>query len=207
LGNDLREVTKSKETDMKKINVKKMILTAIFAAIAVIGSMFSVPVAGSKCAPIQHLINVLCAIFLGPWYGVAAAFIASVLRNMMGLGTLLAFPGSMCGALLSGLLYRISGRRIAAYLGEMFGTGVIGGMLAYPVAAFFMGNSSATLFMFVVPFLISTIGGSILASVLCETLARSGLLAYLKGMLGEESNEGNEVHNTDGRSKEGYNNT
>ncbi len=192
---------------MKKINVKKMILTAIFAAIAVIGSMFSVPVAGSKCAPIQHLINVLCAIFLGPWYGVAAAFIASVLRNMMGLGTLLAFPGSMCGALLSGLLYRISGRRIAAYLGEMFGTGVIGGMLAYPVAAFFMGNSSATLFMFVVPFLISTIGGSILASVLCETLARSGLLAYLKGMLGEESNEGNEVHNTDGRSKEGYNNT
>ncbi len=207
MGNDLREVTKSKETDMKKINVKKMILTAIFAAIAVIGSMFSVPVAGSKCAPIQHLINVLCAIFLGPWYGVAAAFIASVLRNMMGLGTLLAFPGSMCGALLSGLLYRISGRRIAAYLGEMFGTGVIGGMLAYPVAAFFMGNSSATLFMFVVPFLISTIGGSILASVLCETLARSGLLAYLKGMLGEESNEGNEVHNTDGRSKEGYNNT
>ncbi len=192
---------------MKKINVKKMILTAIFAAIAVIGSMFSVPVAGSKCAPIQHLINVLCAIFLGPWYGVAAAFIASVLRNMMGLGTLLAFPGSMCGALLSGLLYRISGRRITAYLGEMFGTGVIGGMLAYPVAAFFMGNSSATLFMFVVPFLISTIGGSILASVLCETLARSGLLAYLKGMLGDESNEGNEVHNTDGRGKEGYNNT
>lgn len=192
---------------MKKINVKKMILTAIFAAIAVIGSMFSVPVAGSKCAPVQHLINVLCAIFLGPWYGVAAAFIASVLRNMMGLGTLLAFPGSMCGALLSGFLYRISGKRITAYAGEMFGTGVIGGMLAYPVAALLMGNSSATLFMFVIPFLISTIGGTILASILCETLAKSGLLVRLKIMLGDESNEGNELHNTDGRGTKGYNNT
>ena len=192
---------------MKKTNLKKMILTAIFAAIAVVGSMFSVPVAGSKCAPIQHLVNVLCAIFLGPWYGLAAAFIASVLRNLMGLGTLLAFPGSMCGALLSGLLYRISGKRFTAYFGEMFGTGVIGGMLAYPVAAFLMGNSSATLFMFVIPFLISTIGGTILASILCETLAGSGLLARLKRMLGDESNEGNEIHNTDGRSAEGYNNT
>ncbi|MCR5602716.1 MAG: energy coupling factor transporter S component ThiW [Lachnospiraceae bacterium] len=192
---------------MKKTNLKKMILTAIFAAIAVVGSMFSVPVAGSKCAPIQHLVNVLCAIFLGPWYGLAAAFIASVLRNLMGLGTLLAFPGSMCGALLSGLLYRISGKRFTAYFGEMFGTGVIGGMLAYPVAAFLMGNSSATLFMFVIPFLISTIGGTILASILCETLAGSGLLARLKRMLGDESNEGNEVHNADGRSAEGYNNT
>ena len=192
---------------MKKTNLKKMILTAIFAAIAVVGSMFSVPVAGSKCAPIQHLVNVLCAIFLGPWYGLAAAFIASVLRNLMGLGTLLAFPGSMCGALLSGLLYRISGKRFTAYFGEMFGTGVIGGMLAYPVAAFLMGNSSATLFMFVIPFLISTIGGTILASILCETLAGSGLLARLNRMLGDESNEGNEIHNTDGRSAEGYNNT
>ena len=193
--------------DMKKNKLRKMILTAIFAAIAVVGSMFSVPVAGSKCAPIQHLINVLCAVFLGPGYGVAAAFASSVLRNMMGLGTPLAFPGSMCGALLSGLLYRIFKKRGAAYFGEVIGTGLIGGMIAYPVAAYIMGNVSATLFVFVVPFLISTVGGSILAAILCETLAGSGLLVRLKSMLGDESDEGNEVHDTDGCGEKGYNNT
>ncbi len=168
---------------MKKINIRKMTLTAMFAAIAIVGSTFSVPVAGSKCAPIQHLINVLCAIFLGPWYGLAQAFIASTIRNLLGLGTPLAFPGSMCGALLSGLLYRGLKNRWAAYGGEIFGTGIIGGLLAYPVAAFIMGNTAATLLMFVVPFLISTVGGSILAMILCESLAGSGLLMRLQGQL------------------------
>ena len=89
-----------------KMNIKKLTLTAFFAAIAVAGSLFSFPVLGSRCSPIQHLVNVMCAILLGPWYGLAAAFLAALLRNILGLGTLLAFPGSMCGALLSGVLYQ-----------------------------------------------------------------------------------------------------
>ena len=88
------------------MNIKKLTLTAFFAAIAVAGSLFSFPVLGSRCSPIQHLVNVMCAILLGPWYGLAAAFLAALIRNILGLGTLLAFPGSMCGALLSGLLYK-----------------------------------------------------------------------------------------------------
>ena len=91
---------------MEKIKLKKLVLTAVFAAVAVVGSLFSFPVFGSKCAPVQHLINVLCAVILGPGYGVAAAFVSSLIRNLLGLGTLLAFPGSMCGALLAGLLYQ-----------------------------------------------------------------------------------------------------
>ena len=90
---------------MEKIKLKKLVLTAVFAAVAVVGSLFSFPVFGSKCAPVQHLINVLCAVILGPGYGVAAAFVSSLIRNLLGLGTLLAFPGSMCGALLAGILY------------------------------------------------------------------------------------------------------
>ena len=45
----------------------------------------------------------ICAVFLGPWYGVAVAFAASLLRNLLGMGSLMAFPGSMCGALLCGM--------------------------------------------------------------------------------------------------------
>ena len=179
-----------------KINIKKLTLTAIFAALAVVGSLFSFPVFGSKCAPVQHLINVVCAIFLGPWYGLACAFVASLIRNLLGLGTLLAFPGSMCGALLSGLLYKFVSKRWAAYIGEVFGTAVIGGMLSFPVAAFILGNTAATLFTFVVPFLISTAGGTIIAIVLVELLAKNGLLNRLKGQL-EEYN-GAQLYNADG---------
>lgn len=168
---------------MKTTNVKKLTVTAVFVAIAVIGSLFSVPVLGSKCAPIQHLVNILGAVFLGPWYSLAAAFLASLIRNLFGLGTLLAFPGSMCGALLAGILYRNGKNLWFAYIGEVFGTAIIGGMLAFPIAAFILGNETAALFTFVVPFLISTVGGTILAAVITITMKKSGILERLKGQL------------------------
>ena len=83
---------------MKKINVQKMCIAGILCAVAVVGSLFSFPIFGSKCAPVQHLVNVICAVLLGPWYGLVVAFLASLLRNLFALGSLLAFPGSMFGA-------------------------------------------------------------------------------------------------------------
>lgn len=168
---------------MEKIKLKKLVLTAVFAAVAVVGSLFSFPVFGSKCAPVQHLINVLCAVILGPGYGVAAAFVSSLIRNLLGLGTLLAFPGSMCGALLAGLLYHYIKKLPAAYIGEVFGTAVIGGMLSYPVAAFIMGSMGAALFTFVVPFLISTAGGTLLAVLITVPLKQTGVLDKIKSEL------------------------
>lgn len=168
---------------MKTFNLKKLTLTAIFAAIAVVGSLFSFPVFGSKCAPVQHLVNILCAVTVGPWWGLAQAFTASVIRNLLGLGSPLAFSGSMCGALLGGLLYRYGKKLPFAYLGEVFGTGILGGMLSYPVAYFVMGNQAAAIFTFVVPFLISTCGGTILAIVLTMPLKKTGVLGKMKESL------------------------
>lgn len=168
---------------MEKIKLKKLVLTAVFAAVAVVGSLFSFPVFGSKCAPVQHLINVLCAVILGPGYGVAAAFVSSLIRNLLGLGTLLAFPGCMCGALLAGILYHYIKKLPAAYIGEVFGTAVIGGMLSYPVAAFIMGSKGAALFTFVVPFLISTAGGTLLAVLITVPLKQTGVLDKIKSEL------------------------
>ena len=54
---------------MKKLNLKKLTVTAILAAVAVVGSLFSFPVFGSKCAPVQHMVNILCADHLGTGYG------------------------------------------------------------------------------------------------------------------------------------------
>lgn len=168
---------------MSKTNLKKLTLTAVFAVIAVVGSLFSFPVFGSKCAPVQHLVNIMCAIFLGPWYGLAAAFISSLIRNSLGLGTLLAFPGSMCGAFLAGILYKYGKKLPFAYIGEIFGTGIIGGMLSYPIAAFIMGNETVAMFTFVIPFLISTSGGTIIAVIVTMAFQKAGLIESFKYQL------------------------
>ena len=171
---------------MKHRNIKKLTLAAVLVAVAAVGSSFSFPVGASKCCPAQHLVNVVGGVFLGPWYNVAMAFCAGLIRNLMGTGTLLAFPGSMCGALLCGLAYRFSGRLAAAYLGELFGTSVVGGLLAYPVAAWIVG-SEAAVFGFVVPFLISSLGGTALAAVLVTALKKAKVLDLFLKKTGMDS--------------------
>ena len=162
--------------------VLKIALSGMFAAVAVVGSMLQFPVFGSQCAPVQHMVNVLCAVLLGPGYGVAVAFVASLIRNLLGLGSLLAFPGSMCGALLCGLIYWKTKNLPATLVGEVFGTGIIGGLLSYPVAVAFMGVTAGSIafYAYVVPFLVSTVGGSILAGILVAALQRGGVLKTLR---------------------------
>ena len=177
---------------MNQINAKKLTVSGMFIALAVILSTFSIPIGASKCFPIQHMVNVLSAVLLGPWYGVAIAFCTSVIRNLMGTGTLLAFPGSMCGAFLCGWLFHITRNRPLTYVSEIFGTGIIGGMLAYPVAVLVMGREAA-LFTYVLPFLISTIGGTLIAVVLVETMEKSGVLAWVRGQLQSETAAGSNL--------------
>ena len=124
---------------MKSKTTKKLAMAGVFTALAVVGSMLSVPVASSKCAPVQHMINILSAVFLGPGYSVGIAFVASLLRNILGLGSFLAFPGSMVGALCCGLVYKFSKKVLPTCVAEAFGTGVLGGIAAYPVAKYAMG--------------------------------------------------------------------
>ncbi len=165
--------------------VLKLTLAGILCGVAVAGRLFSFPVFGSKCAPVQHMVNILCAVVLGPWYGLGVAFAASLLRNMMGLGTLLAFPGSMCGALLSGFVYAKIKKIVPTLIAEVFGTGVISALLAYPVAILFMGVSArnGAFYAYIIPFLISTIGGSILAGALVLALDRSHALRNIQDLL------------------------
>ena len=168
-----------------KDKTKKLAIAGLLCAVAVAGSMFSFPVFGSKCAPVQHMVNILCAVFLGPWYGIGVAFAASLLRNLMGLGSLMAFPGSMCGALLCGIIYRKTKNLIATLIGEVIGTGIIGGLLAYPVALLFMNVDAAKIafYVYVIPFLISTVGGSIIAGILIFSLEKSGAFRSLKASI------------------------
>ena len=165
---------------MKKVSAKKLALAGMFCALCVVGSVFSFPMFGSKCAPVQHMVNVLCAVLLGPWWGVGVAFVASLLRNLLGLGSLMAFPGSMFGALLCGLVYLL-----ATVAGEVFGTSILGGLCAWPVAIFLMGKSAGDIafYAYIVPFLISTGVGAVIAGILVFSLQRSGVLRSMQSSL------------------------
>ena len=157
-------------------NLRKLCLAAVLTAVCVATSTFSIPVGASRCFPIQHLCNILAGVFLGPWYSVAMAFCASLPRNLMGTGPLLASPGSMAGALLGGILYQYCERKLVlAYLGELVGTSILGGVLAWPLAVFDLGKEAA-IFAYVFPFFVSCAGGTIIAVFLVGALKKTGAL-------------------------------
>ena len=127
------------------MNLKKLTISAMLVAVAVILSSFSIPIGASRCFPIQHMVNVIAAVFLGPVYGVSMAFCTALIRNLLGTGSLLAFPGSMVGAFVSAMVFKYTKAKIGAYIGEVFGTGILGGMLCYPIASMMMGQRAAYL--------------------------------------------------------------
>ena len=170
---------------MTKTNTKKLAIAGVFCAVAVVGSMFSFPVFGSKCAPVQHMVNILCAVLLGPGYGLGAAFGAALIRNLLGLGSLMAFPGSMFGALVCGVVYAKTRNIPGTLIGEVFGTAILGGLCAYPIAILFMGQSAAALafYAYIIPFLISTAAGAVISAVLIYSLNKTGILHSMQESL------------------------
>lgn len=170
------------------MKIHKLTLAALLVAIGTLSAhLVYIPAGISKCFPVQHAINVLGAVLLGPGYATAVAFVISCLRNMFGTGSLLAFPGSMIGACLAGLLYQRFATVKAAMAGEIFGTGILGGLVAWLFAHFLLASSAVTWF-FIPPFLISTIGGSIIAGL----IIKSGILAYaLPSLFTNKGNKSN----------------
>lgn len=146
----------------EKSKSQKIALSGVLIALSVVLGTFSIPIGAAKISPVQHFVNVVGAIILGPAYAAANAFITSIIRNMLGTGSLLAFPGSMIGAFIAGILYKQFKNTIAAVIGEVIGTGILGAMAAYPVAVLLMGKNGA-LFMFVSPFIMSCSAGAVIA--------------------------------------------
>lgn len=163
-------------------NVKKMAILAMMVALGVILSpILRVP----GMAPMQHFINVLVAVLLGPWYALACAILISILRMWLMGVNLLAVTGSVFGAVLSSLLYRATGKQIAAVIGEIIGTGIIGAMASYPVMAFFYHMEDVVLFTYVPSFVAGTVIGGFTAYFFLKALAKNGLLARLQRMANE----------------------
>ncbi len=138
----------------------------------------SFPVLIAKINPTQHFVNVLGAVLLGPWWAMLIAAVIGAIRNAMGVGTLLAFPGGMIGAFLAGWFFRWRKNVIHAAVGEVIGTGLIAPVVsALFVAPVLMGK--AIPFLALIPsFLASTVVGAILGVLAIRLLKRAGVINF-----------------------------
>lgn len=166
------ETKKGVTTETRKV-AYAVVLVAVGVALA---PYTSFPIGIAKVNPTQHFVNVLAAVLLGPWWAVVAAAVIAVLRNVLGVGTLLAFPGGMIGAFLAGLLYRHTRKVVAGAAGEIVGTGLIAPVVsAFLVAPFIMGKV-IPLFALVPSFLASTIAGAALGTLALNLLQRAEIV-------------------------------
>ena len=152
------------------MKVKELTLMGLLVAIGVLSAnLVVIPVGGAKALPVQHAINVIGAVLMGPLQAGLVALVIGLLRIMLGTGTILAIPGGMIGALLAGYLYRQKPVLPAAMGGELIGTGLIGALVSYPVARYVLGKSVAA-FVYVIPFGLSSLAGVVLAGFLLPVL-------------------------------------
>jgi energy coupling factor transporter S component ThiW len=156
----------------------KLTLTAMMIAIGTLTSnVLFIPIGVTKVFPIQHFLNVLSAVLLGPFYAVAQALCVSILRNIMGTGSIFAFPGSMIGALLAGLLFMKTRKIYMAFFGEVIGTGILGAILCYPIATLLMGQEAA-LFGFIPLFIFSSIAGALIGAMILSIFLKKKIAVF-----------------------------
>lgn len=169
----------------KSKNLLKMITLSMLIALGVVISPI-LRVEGM--CPMAHFINIVCSVFLGPWYSLLCATLIGIIRMAtMGIPPI-ALTGAIFGAFLSGVFYRLSkGRIIFAVLGEIIGTGVIGAILSYPVMTFLWGKEGLSWLFYVPSFICGTLIGGSIAYVFLRKFAGNGMLAKIQALLGSRS--------------------
>lgn len=154
---------------------RTLVLAALFAAIGVLLSSFAVPVGGARVLPIQHAINAVAGVLLGPWWAAGSALVTATLRFAFGTGSLFAFPGSPFGAVAVGFAYMYMKRDEAA-LFEPVGTIFVGATLGALLISPFIGEATGGLVALTISFALSSIPGAIVGYLVLKALRRAGVI-------------------------------
>ena len=156
----------------KRTNIRKMVLCAIFASLAFVLNTF---VYFPAMAPFQHFVNVMAAVFLGPWWGCVSAFLCGVMRMMSGR-TIQAVTGAIFGPILGGLIWKKTRNIYLVCVGEVIGTGIIGAMASYfPMKWFYALDVQNPLYY--IPFYTpSAVVGGIMGVMVLVLLKRAKVL-------------------------------
>lgn len=161
------------------VSVPKLALTAMMACLAFVLNTF---VYFPAMAPSQHFVNVMAAVFLGPWYGCTAAFLCGVMRMMSGR-TIQAIVGAIWGPILGGLLYRKFHSIWLAALGEIIGTGLLGALTAYPLMKWFYSLDAQSPFYYIPFYTPSAVVGAAMGVTVLFMLKRTHLLDQMLSQL------------------------
>ena len=166
---------------------KSILKMVVLAMLIAIGVVISPILRVEGMCPMAHFINIVCSVFMGPWYSLLCAFIIGVIRMiLMGIPPL-ALTGAIFGAFLSGVFYRLSkGKIICAVLGEIIGTGIIGAIISYPVMTLIWGKDGLSLFFYVPSFICGTLIGGSIAYFFLRKYADAGMLTKTQDMLGSK---------------------
>jgi energy coupling factor transporter S component ThiW len=165
----------------------------------IIAPLLWFPFFTTKAYPGQHLINALAGVMLGPWWAAAAAILIGIVRNILGIGTIYAFPGGIPGGVVVGLVYLVTRRskrpaiRYLAALAEPIGTVLIGGTLSLAVIAPIIGDPRLLgaveqygLWRFLPVFwsgwALSSIPGSVAGYLVLLALDRIGVMSRILGL-------------------------
>ena len=170
-----RHLSPAGATHTSRRTAYAVVLVAIGVALA---PYTAFPIGIAKVNPTQHFINVLAAVLLGPWWAVLTATVIAILRNAMGVGTLLAFPGGMIGAFLAGLAYARLRRPWAAAAGEVIGTGVIAPVVSAAFVAPMLMGRTIPILALMPSFACSTVTGALLGIVVLRLLKRTGSIEF-----------------------------
>ena len=156
-----------------------MALTAMLACLAFVLNTF---VYFPAMAPFQHFVDVLAAVIVGPWYGFAAALLCGIMRMMSGR-TIQAVTGAIFGPILGGLIYRKTKNVYLVFIGEVFGTGVIGACASYPLMKMFYGLDAQSPFYYIPFYTPSAIVGAAMGVVVVLILKKTGVLSRMHNEL------------------------
>ena len=169
---------------MKKKSVRHMVLTAMFACLAFVLNTF---VYFPSMAPFQHFVNVMAAVFVGPWYGFASALLCGVMRMMSGR-TIQAVTGAIFGPILGGLIYRKTKNIYLVAVGEIIGTGFLVAMASYPLMKIFYGLDAQSPFYYIPFYTPAAVVGASMGVAVLLILKRSGALSRMLNELEEKRN-------------------
>lgn len=165
-------------------NSQSLLKMVVLSMLIALGVVISPILRVEGMCPMAHFINIVCSVLLGPWYSLLCAVLIGIIRmTLMGIPPL-ALTGAVFGAFLSGVFYRLSkGKLVAAVLGEVIGTGLIGAVMSYPVMTYLCGREGLSWLFYVPSFTCGTLIGGSIAFFFLRKLADNGMLARMQEML------------------------